>query len=506
MEQLQGKKILIFQQRKWGVNIGHYLAKQLNRSGCRLAAFTLKKTTHEFVQKQEDIPYELIANNDEIMSCPKAYLGKDDFTLEAICKNMNIDSIWPIVMSLRNHVRSYKDKFYYGYKQNVDDEDILNYVKALYKCIVYIFEEFSPDVILTPNFVALPHIMFSLYAQACGAHMFAVTDCKVKNVFIFTNNYQDAHGVFYDRVDALNSSTVESTSRERAKKYIRAFREDIQQKDNSKGRNRKTSLLETIKCEVLPWRQVIAWYRHKQKNFLDSTGVTLDFRPPRIILRDHYSRRMYEKRLYAFPFFPFEKVDRFVYFPLQVQPEESIDVKAPFFSNQIETARQIAMALPDDYVLVVKEHPAMVGRRSPSYLEKVSRTPNVKLIDIRVPNVEVLKQADLIVSPNSTTLTEAAFFYKPAIQLGNLGTTLKLPNVTKHTDMTTLSTVIKKLLRVDYKTPDYERRLENYVAAAYDTGFELDYVAAWERGQKDNLELLWQAYEKEIRRLLFQPV
>jgi len=54
---------------------------------------------------------------------------------------------------------------------------------------------------------------------------------------------------------------------------------------------------------------------------------------------------------------------------LQFQPEASIDVMAPFFSNQIETARQIAMSMPDDYVLVTKEHPAMVELRPPSYLE-----------------------------------------------------------------------------------------------------------------------------------------
>jgi len=34
-----------------------------------------------------------------------------------------------------------------------------------------------------------------------------------------------------------------------------------------------------------------------------------------------------------------ENLGKFVYFPLQVQPEIAIDVAAPFFSNQIENCQ-----------------------------------------------------------------------------------------------------------------------------------------------------------------------
>jgi len=203
-----------------------------------------------------------------------------------------------------------------------------------------------------------------------------------------------------------------------------------------------------------------------------------------------------------FDYYPFEKIGKFVYFPLQFQPEATIDVGAPFFSNQIETARQVAMALPDDYTLVVKEHPAMVGLRPSSYIEKVARTPNVKLIDYRIPSENILKRADLIISPSGTTIAEAAFLNKPVIQLGNLGTTLKLPNVFKHSDIMTLSSKIKEILGVDLRSSEYERKLENYVAAAYDTGFDLNYLAMWEKGKTEGMENFWEIYKKEIENSL----
>ena len=143
----------------------------------------------------------------------------------------------------------------------------------------------------------------------------------------------------------------------------------------------------------------------------------------------------------------------------------------------------------------------MVGKRPPSYTEKLARTVNVKLIDYRIPSEEVLRKADLVISPGSTTLAEAALLKKPAIQLGDLGTTLLLPNVEKHTDISTLSRKITEVLNAN-ADPDYEKKLQNYVASAYDTGFDVDYLGAWEQGKSELVGSLWQTYKKEIERVL----
>ena len=493
--------VLLFQQRNWAKTIGQFLAKRLQDEGCRLAALTLKRTTHAFILQQQDVRYDLVINNDEIMSRPQDYLQGDRFSLEEICRELDIDSIWPIVMSLRNHVRSYRDKYYYGFNQNVSDEGIIEYVMAVYKCIRTIYDQFHPDVIIAPNFVALPHIMFNLFGLQHGIKMIGVTDCKVKGMYIFTNSYQDDQGAFFDHVEALNRGDEQSPNRARAQAYIQEFRRSfVKPAYAGSARDRKT-FIKKIRGELRPYREIAMWYLRRPINSLESLGITLDYRPPRFILRDHYCHKRYKRYLENFSFYPLDNAGRYVYFPLQFQPEASIDVAAPYFSNQIETARQIAMSLPDDYTLVVKEHPAMLGLRPPSYIEKVARTPNVKLIDFRISSDRVLEGADLVISPNSTTLAEAAFYWKPAIQLGNLGTTLKLPNVFKHTDMTTLAGRIKELIGINLKTEAYETKLENYVAAAYDTGFDFNYVGVWERGEQENMELLWQHYQREIERV-----
>ncbi len=493
------KRVLIFQQRGWGVKIGHFLAKKLAAEGVSLAAITIKHSTHQYILSQKDVVYQLVINEDGIKNDPAKYLAGESYSLEQICEDLGVDSIWPFVTSLRHQVRSYRDKYYYGFRQNVSDEMIVDYVKAIYKCIKIVFDKFDPQIILTPNFGDLLHIMFNLYARQVGARMLTVTDCKIKGLMIFAEDYNESSGSFYDRVDELNAHGAQSANLDRARAYLENFRKAPRLADMPDLYTAPVlSFKAKLKRDLKPWYQILQWYRRPQTNFLPNLGASIDYRPPHIILRDHYAARKYKKVMDNFKYYPLDHIKKFVYFPLQVQPEVTIDVIAPFFSNQIETARLVAMSLPDDYTLVVKEHPAMVGMRPPSYIEKIARTPNVKLVDYRISGFELIKRADLIVSPNSTSVAEAAFFRIPAIQLGNLGTTLKLPNVFRHTDLTTLTQKIKEVLGVKLDTLEYERRLLNYLAAAYDTGMAENYWGFWERNESIDMETLWQFWKKEI--------
>lgn len=503
-DNLKGKKVVIFQQRNWSFSIGHFLAKKLQAEGCKLAALTFKRSAHEHLLKQKEVKYDLVINDDEVMSDPKKYLGGDEYPLAEICENLGVDSIWPMVSTLRFHVKSYKDKYYYSFKQNVPDDEIIDYVKAIYKYIKIFFIEFNPDIIIAPNFVTLPHIMFNLYAERKGIKMIILTDSKVREHGIFTHNYNESRGAFYKRVDALNGGSAISENKARARKYIKDFREVFKKPVSTDNFEmyKKITWQQKIRHELSPYYHIIRWYIKKPVNYMKNIGISVDYRPPRIILRDHYCHQRYKKFLDNYNYYPFDKVNKFAYYPLQFQPESTTDVLAPFFSNQIEMIRLTAMSLPDDYTLVVKEHPGMLGLRSPSYIEKIARTPNVKLVDYRIKSEEILKKASLVINHNSTTLAEAAFYNKPAIQFGNLGTTLKLPNVFKHTDMTTLSSKVKEVLNINLNTESYESQLENFVAAVFDTGYQLNYTKIWAGDKNADLEFLWRIYKKEIESIL----
>lgn len=503
MNLLKGKRILIFQQRLWGKMFGRFLAKKLYDEGCRLAALTFKRTTHQLITAQKDVSYDLIVDQDSIESRPKDYLQGEEYSLGEICRALGLESIWPLVASLRNYVRSYQDKYYFCFRQNVSDQGIIDYVQAVYKYVNFIFSRFSPDFIIAPNFVHLPHLVMNLFATKRGVPMLAISDSKIKGYCIFNYGYNKDRGPFHERVDELNLGKTETINRNKARQYIKEFRENFKIPDSVSHCFLQKTIIQKIKQELLPYLDIWRWYSRDpmaRLNVLESTGITIDYRPPRIILRDHYCHKYYTKFAQRFDYECFDEIKKFVYFPLQFQPEEEIDVIAPFFTNQIETARQVAMALPDDYTLIVKEHPMMVGKRPASYLEKVARTPNVKLIDYRLPSEKILKRAALVITPTGTISAEAAFLKVPVIQLGNLGTTLRLPNVFWHADITTLSKKIKEVLAANLNSAEYERRLENYAAAVYDTGFRADYI----KGgliKPEGREVMWQVFKKELERV-----
>lgn len=479
MNHAQPSRVLLMQQRQWGVGIGHELAKRFQRDGCRLAAFTAKKSTHEFTCAQTDVAYDLILSHDEL----KEARSDAGISLEEICRDLGEDSVWPLVYTVRNAVYSYRDKYYYSYRQNISDDEIRQYIIATYVAVRDAFDRFKPDCVILPNFVSFFQIMVGLMARQRGAAVVSFTDSKVTGVTVPASTPYLDEGPFVDRVRELNAG-AESASREAAERYVASFRERFIRPHALTDSLAVSRGLARLKQELVPFVQVgrflLGWDR---SNRVKSFGITIDYRPPRIILRDHYQARRYRRAALMRSYTDLDQIGPFVYLPLQVQPEAQIDMLATHFANQIETARQVALALPGDYTLAVKEHPSMIERRPPSYHEKLVRLPNVKLLDPRLPAPDAINRCALVVNAGGTVLAEAAFYCKPAIQLGRLGTTLMLPNVTRHTDMTTLPSAIRQALeRDDLGSEEYERRLCNYVAAAYDTGFELDFERVWYEG------------------------
>ena len=504
---LNNKRVLIFQQRNWALRIGHFLAQRLQQEGCHLSALTLKKTTHQFVCDQTDVSYQSIVSHDDIMEFPENYLKDKTVTLSEVCEALGVDSIWPFVNSLRNHVRNYGKKFYYSYQQNMSDEEIVNYVKAVYLVFNELLDREQPELIMAPNFVAFPHIMMCLLAKRRGIPMQAVTDVKVKGRYMFTYSFNDDEGPFFDRLKELKEAE-QSQNQSKAVEYLEGMRKKFAQPDyfTSKSNKNNDSLL--VKLKV--WKGILltiyGYYRRGNVNALKTLGITGDSRTPKIILRDYFQKQKNEKLAKAREYVVLEGIKQpYAYFPLQFQPEATIDVFAPFFSNQIDAIRQVAMALPGDMTLVVKDHPSALGYRSDTYLQKVASIPNVKLVDYRTPADQVLKGALVVISPNSTTLMEGAIFGKPGIQLGNCGTTEVIPHVSKRTDIPALSAYIRFITSDEFDLETKNAELENYVAAAYDTGWEFNYHGLWERGEKADMERLWDIYVTEICRVL-QPV
>jgi len=103
---------------------------------------------------------------------------------------------------------------------------------------------------------------------------------------------------------------------------------------------------------------------------------------------------------------------KIVYLPLQVQPEASTSVTSPYFMNLQSVVEYVSKSLPLGFVLVVKEHPAIKGMRSISFLKKIRSLPNVYLASPNKNAKNLMKLSTLIIGFGGTTLLEAIYLGK----------------------------------------------------------------------------------------------
>lgn len=105
-------------------------------------------------------------------------------------------------------------------------------------------------------------------------------------------------------------------------------------------------------------------------------------------------------------------------YPLHTEPELVLSQFARPYLNQIEVIRNISMSLPLTKVLLVKEHPLMVGRRTLGYYEKLLEIPNVKLVEFNLSSENVLPHVDIVIVIRGAIGLEAAIKKIPVISLG----------------------------------------------------------------------------------------
>jgi len=121
------------------------------------------------------------------------------------------------------------------------------------------------------------------------------------------------------------------------------------------------------------------------------------------------------RRLYA----PLAAGERpFVYFPLHVTDDFKVKKVIPHCVDQAYLIRQVAAALPQGHDVVLKEHPASIGRNPAAMLRGLAELPNVRLVDAHTSSHVLMQRAAAVVVISSTVGLEALLYARPVLTLG----------------------------------------------------------------------------------------
>ena len=94
-----------------------------------------------------------------------------------------------------------------------------------------------------------------------------------------------------------------------------------------------------------------------------------------------------------------------IYF-LQKSPESTVDVKGMYYSDQINNIINIWKILPNDFKLIIKEHPNCVGERNILYYLKFLKLNNIFLINLNDSNSD--KESENFINNSLATFSIAS--------------------------------------------------------------------------------------------------
>jgi hypothetical protein len=109
---------------------------------------------------------------------------------------------------------------------------------------------------------------------------------------------------------------------------------------------------------------------------------------------------------------------KFIYYPLQVTPESSINTPSPYFVDQMRAIDVIRFAMPNDHVLLVKEHPAAILVRKLSFIRALRRRAGVVVAHVSTDSLSLVRQAACTISVTGSASLEAFLLGRPSLTLG----------------------------------------------------------------------------------------
>jgi len=217
----------------------------------------------------------------------------------------------------------------------------------------------------------------------------------------------------------------------------------------------------------------------------------LDFYPSVSLAIKRFINRRFShheliKNTYDFKKF---KDKKYLFYPLHLHPETSTLVWGRWINNQYEILKLIARALPDEYVLLVKEHKVAAGRHRRGFYESISNLPNTFFIHHETNAHEIILAAKAVVTIAGTAGFEALCHNKPVLLFGDVDYKC-MQNVIQCNDLSRMKEYVKNAISLkpedihnDKKFLDFIRlklngsvSLEGYSAASVDKNLIDDLV------------------------------
>ncbi|MDD3289235.1 MAG: hypothetical protein PHX43_09600 [Alphaproteobacteria bacterium] len=356
------------------------------------------------------------------------------------------------------------------YRRRFSDEELWSILQAGIESVEKLFDELKPDILV--GFICVTFLDYIAYlvARSRGVRVLNLRPTRIGDRIGFNSTLNDPSPEFaqaYERV--LKSGNSEYA--EEARKHIIRVRNEhgryegvVKPSDKPalKINPKRDSIYRSatrIAQNYMKYRKSISFSDNHVADPLRALIHGAIINPLRAKAANRFLRSRYLHREAL-------KGKSFAFYPLHTEPEVSLLVYGRPYVNQIEIIRMLAMSLPADMILVVKEHPWMVGKRSLGSYKKMLNIPKVVIAHPALEAREIIKSSKMVAVVTGSVALEAAIIGRPVITFGDCPYNALPENMVKRcSDPRKLPQIIREILS-GYSSND--KALEAYVAATFE--------------------------------------
>ncbi len=321
--------------------------------------------------------------------------------------------LWNALMIDRRIYNGLLTKYKQDYKPRFTHKEMLFILQKGFKAVLKFIEEIRPDIIVggfTP--VTFGEYIFYLCAKKKGIKYINLSPTKIQNYVTFSEEIYREFPHFEKDYKKYLEVQKEDTFIKKSKEYI--YSKDKQYEGviiSKKGFPLGQWITNTAK-----WPYLLIRY-YSKRDYLDNhvRGHQIGY-----FFSNIYNPIKDQILSKYFPYLSPEKLKklRYVYYPLHVEPEIALSLLGRQYLNQIELIRNIALAIPVTWKLIIKDHPAGVGRRNIGYYKRLLEIPNVKIVNHYVESSYLIQHSQIVFTLSGFSGFEGAIAKKPVITFG----------------------------------------------------------------------------------------
>jgi len=167
-------------------------------------------------------------------------------------------------------------------------------------------------------------------------------------------------------------------------------------------------------------------------------------------------RRLYKKNAV----YEVDMDKKFVYFPLQLQPELTTSILGNEYSDQLLALERLSALLPDDWYIYAKENPKQgFQQRNEFFFERFNRIKNCIYLSDTISTYALMESSQFVASITGTACWESVSGSKPALIFDNLWFK-RFPGITIYSDQVTLDDI----MGVEFKHEQLEEKFNEVMS------------------------------------------